>query len=340
MGPAYERARRGREPCPPGVRRLTGHRATVCEAGPVPEPTPARPSGHTGDGWVECRCGARHWGRYGAAGLLLWRRLPAQDGGEPAGSHEVVLQHRATWSHHGGTWGVPGGAIDPGETDVAAALREACEEAGILPADVRVRASHRLDHGDWTYTTVVAEASADLTPRVSDPESLAVAWVEEEAVRERPLLPAFADALPALSGLLGRRLVLVVDGANTMGARPDGWWRDRAAATVRLRDGLAALARDGLPADGLGLPGHAWYPDVVLVAEGRARGVPGLPGGGGLGALTVVDAPGEGDETILAEAQRHVRQGADVVVVTSDRELRRRVEVAGARTVGPRLVLR
>jgi len=297
----------------------------------VPEPTPAHRARRGGDGWVECRCGSRHWGRYGAAGLLLWRRLPA-------GSHAVVLQHRATWSHHGGTWGVPGGAIDPGETEVGAALREACEEAGIAPADVRVRASHRLDHGDWAYTTVVAEAATDLTPHVNDPESLEVAWVEEAALRDRPLLPAFADALPALSGLLGRRLVLVVDGANTMGARPDGWWRDRAAATVRLRDGLAGLARDGLPADGLGLPGHAWYPDVVLVAEGRARGVPGLPGDGG--GVTVVDAPGEGDETILGEARRHVDEGADVVVVTSDRELRRRVEAVGARTVGPRLVLR
>lgn len=305
---------------------------------------------------MECRCGSRHWGRYGAAGLLLWRpaglgagagpstdELPAGPSGGPhaadPGRYSVVLQHRALWSHHGGTWGVPGGAMDPGESDVDGALREAYEEAELAPAGLRVRASHRLDHGDWAYTTVVAEAVGTVEPRVSDPESVGVSWVGGAAVHDRNLLPAFADALPVLRDLLGRRLVLVVDGANTMGARPDGWWRDRAAATERLRDDLAALARTGVPAESFGLPGHRWYPEVVLVAEGRARGVAGRPAGDGLGGVDVVDAPGHGDDAILAEAVREVRAGGDVVVVTADRELRRRVEAAGARTAGPRLVL-
>ena len=34
--------------------------------------------------------------------------------------------------------------------------------------------------------------------------------------------------------------VLVVDVANLLGSRPDGWWRDRAGATRRLLDRLAA----------------------------------------------------------------------------------------------------
>src|SRR5690348_6784882 len=52
------------------------------------------------DGWTTCALGHRHWGRAGAAGLLLHR-----DGS--AGT-EVLLQLRAVWSHHGGTWGTPG----------------------------------------------------------------------------------------------------------------------------------------------------------------------------------------------------------------------------------------
>ncbi len=304
-----------------------------------PDPrSPHRP----GDGWVECRCGHRHWGRHGAAGLLLWRPL-----GEPAASsgprdphdYAVVLQHRALWSHHGGTWGLPGGAVDPGETDVEGALREAHEEAALRPSGMAVRASYRLEHPDWSYTTVVAEAVEEIEPRVSDPESLGVAWVEGAAVRDRRLLPAFADALPALRELVGRRLVLVVDGANTVGSRPDGWWRDRAAATARLRDELALLATDGLPAPRIGLPGHAWYPHVVLVAEGRGRGPAGTAAADGVGRVDVVDAPGEGDDEIAAQAERHVREGADVVVVTADRELRGRVEASGARVAGPSLVL-
>lgn len=303
-----------------------------------PDPRPTR---RAGDGWVECRCGQRHWGRHGAAGLLLWRpsRPTAQRGAADPGTYDLVLQHRALWSHHGGTWGLPGGAIDPDETPVVGALREAEEEAATPPSALAVRASYRLSHPDWSYTTVVAEALEPVEPRVSDPESLHVAWVSGAELRERELLPAFADALPELRALVGRRLVLVVDGANTMGSRPDGWWRDRRGATETLRDELAELAVAGLPAQEVGLPGHAWFPRVVLVAEGQARGVASVPAQDGVGGVEVVDAAGSGDEEIVAQAGRAVQAGADVVVVTADRELRRRVTAAGAGTAGPSLVL-
>ncbi|MDD9205221.1 hypothetical protein PU560_01925, partial [Georgenia sp. 10Sc9-8] len=64
-------------------------------------PPDARPRRQSGDGWVQCGCGAEHWGLNGAAGLMLWRAAADQ---EPS----LVLQHRALWSHHGGTWGLPG----------------------------------------------------------------------------------------------------------------------------------------------------------------------------------------------------------------------------------------
>ena len=70
----------------------------------VASPGPVRAST---DGWAFCSQGHRHWGRAGAAGLLLHR-----DGAE---GPEVLLQHRASWSHHGGTWGTPGGALHDGE---------------------------------------------------------------------------------------------------------------------------------------------------------------------------------------------------------------------------------
>jgi 8-oxo-dGTP diphosphatase len=156
--------------------------------------TPHRPR-HPGDGWVDCRCGHRHWGLCGAAGLLLAR--PAADG-RPV---TVLLQHRATWSHHGGTWGVPGGARHPDETAVQAALRETAEEAGVDPAAVRVVGEHLLDHVDWSYTTVLAVAVRDegtLDARPTDDESLAIVWVPLDEVPDRPLLPAFAEAWPGL----------------------------------------------------------------------------------------------------------------------------------------------
>ncbi|MFI5659017.1 NTP pyrophosphohydrolase [Streptomyces sp. NPDC051684] len=111
--------------------------------------------------------------------------------------------------------------------------------------------------------------------------------------------------------------LLVVDGANVVGSVPDGWWRDRRAAAERLRDRLAEYARE--------------HPDedVVLVLEGRARGVEPVPG------VRVENASGEGDDHIVAVAAR--AEGA-CVVVTADRELRRRVAELGASTVGPRAV--
>lgn len=297
-------------------------------------PPDSRSARRPGDGWVECRCGQRHWGRYGAAGLLLWKAdAPSPTGPEGTGVR-LVLQHRAHWSHFGGTWGLPGGAVDPDETAIEGALREAAEEAGIDSAGLEVRATYLLDHGDWSYTTVVAEATAPIEPKVCDPESLEVAWAPADSVEERELLPAFADAWPELREIAGRRLTLVVDAANTVGSRPDGWWRDRAGATERLRAELAVLARTGLPASSLDLPGHTWFPQIVLVTEGAARGITTEPG------VTVVPAAGSGDDEILAQAGLAAVNEDDVVVVTSDRELRRRVSTVGARTAGPSLVLR
>ena len=195
-------------------------------------------------------------------------------------------------------------------------------------------------------------------------------------------------------------VTLIVDGANVMGSRADGWWRDRAGAMARLHGELAALAARGIrgpvpgdpaaagnadaapqpgPADapepgsaGAPEPGPAsaperglagapaagsagvpeagsdgepeagqddaagrWYPQIVLVVEGRTRKVLSLvsaaPG------VQVVAARGEGDDEIADLAGRTPGQR---VVITADRELRRRVTAAGAAVTGPGWLLR
>ncbi|MFG1790269.1 NUDIX domain-containing protein [Nocardia sp. NPDC049149] len=145
-----------------------------------------------GDGWSRDPDGLRRWGRFGAAGLLL--RAPLAVGGSA-----VLMQHRAPWSHQGGTWALPGGARDSHETPVHAAVREAWEEAGINPADVRVR-SERVTASvpsGWTYTTVVADAVTTL-PTSRNRESSELAWIPEAEVDARLLHPGFAAAWPAL----------------------------------------------------------------------------------------------------------------------------------------------
>lgn len=152
-----------------------------------------------GDGWVQCGCGARHWGLHGAAGLLLIRR----DDASREVTH-VVLQHRASWSHFGDTWGIPGGARQPGESASAAALRESAEEALIPAHGVRVLGEHTVTHPDWSYVTVVAEELPGLTvvPGVGDSESADVRWVALADLAGLPLLPAFEAALPELLALV------------------------------------------------------------------------------------------------------------------------------------------
>ena len=146
---------------------------------------------HDGNGWVWCGRGHRHWGRYGAAGLLLLDRQAAAGGA-------VLLQHRAEWTANGGTWGVPGGARDSHETPVQAALRESAEEAGVRAAAVRVFGELVDDHGAaWSYTTVLAELVGPVE-LVGQAESRELRWVQPVDVEGLPLHPGFADTWPTL----------------------------------------------------------------------------------------------------------------------------------------------
>ena len=94
----------------------------------------------------------------------------------------ILLQHRAEWSHHGGTWGIPGGAIRQGEDAVAGALREANEEAGVPADSVTVLFTEILDLDFWSYTTVVVESSEVFEPVMGDSESEALAWISLDQV--------------------------------------------------------------------------------------------------------------------------------------------------------------
>jgi hypothetical protein len=159
-----------------------------------------------------------------------------------------------------------------------------------------------------------------------------------------------------------RAMVLVVDIANVMGSRPDGWWRDRAGAATRLMASLAPLVtaevsapdspsspdRSGRPEQpgSMGRPGSPEPPGhvdpsgpsvridrIVAVVEGRARTATAPA------ALHVVLAPADGDSTIVAVAEQ-VLAGAEVpLVVTADRGLRDRLP-AGSVVAGPSWLLR
>lgn len=115
---------------------------------------------------------------------------------------------------------------------------------------------------------------------------------------------------------------LVVDAANVVGSRPDGWWKDRPGAARRLHEQL--------------LLADTAYDVVVMVLEGAAKG--GVRAGRD-GHVLVVHARGSGDETIVAETRTAAERGDRVSVVTADRMLQARVQGVGAIALRPSWLL-
>jgi 8-oxo-dGTP diphosphatase len=131
----------------------------------------------------------------------------------------------------------------------------------------------------------------------------------------------------------------VVDVANVMGARADGWWRDRAGAALRLCQEVVALADHGIRADLMAGPlrdapadaAGQCFPSYVLVLEGQAREAAARISGSSP-RVRVVSAAGSGDDTIVSEV---AALDGSCLVVTADRELRRRCLDLGAAMAGP-----
>ncbi|MCL1898372.1 MAG: NUDIX domain-containing protein, partial [Micrococcales bacterium] len=297
-------------------------------------------SQNAGDGWQQCQvCDAFHWGVFGAAGLLVHR-----DG-------EVLLQLRAARTHQAGTWGLPGGARQNGESPTQAAIRESAEEIGLESQMIHLQWWGISDHQSWSYTTVVAEASPELHVRPSNWETAELRWVPvDQVANQEDLHPGFRRAWPQYKPWIGQQATLIVDAANVVGHRPDGWWKDRPAAATKLRDQLVTLASRGI-AD-VSLRGQAkspaspnqndstpflagWWPQIEMVVEGQANALTPVQG------VKVVKAPGEGDAEIAARAQLHLTAGlGPVVVATADRALAARIDQLGASVMPPGMLLR
>jgi len=145
-----------------------------------------------GDQWIYGPNGEKVWGAFGAAGVLVWNR----------DTDCVLLQLRAEWSHHGGTWGIPGGAMRKGESAREGALREAHEEAGVPEELLEAIDEFIIDLGFWSYTTVIARTTEHFEPVENDQESIDLQWVSRTAVEELELHPRFGQNWPHLRDLL------------------------------------------------------------------------------------------------------------------------------------------
>lgn len=150
----------------------------------------------SGDGFVTLPDGSRRWGRYGAAGILA-RHV----GVEEQPRYFVAL--RSPWCHHGGTWSIPGGALDQGESPLDGALREFEEEVGLALDEVEVAEVHEDDHGGWAYWTIVVDVAEPFdVPSSYGWETTECRWVPTDELAALELFGAFRSTLTRL-GVLG-----------------------------------------------------------------------------------------------------------------------------------------
>jgi 8-oxo-dGTP pyrophosphatase MutT (NUDIX family) len=143
------------------------------------------------DGYITCGLGHEHWGRAGAAGLLVVHT-------DDVGTSRFLLQHRAPAVHHGDTWSTPGGALHYHESAWDGAFREVREELTYLPSDLSPGPAVVDDHGGWRYTTIVVHASSPFTTAGTGWETgdAGYAWFTDEQITALPLHHGFAATWP------------------------------------------------------------------------------------------------------------------------------------------------
>src|ERR1035437_1147278 len=139
---------------------------------------------------VTCGRNHDHWGRYGAAGLLL-RHVDEQ------GTPRFLMTLRSPHVMSGNTWSIPGGARMKYEPPEAAAHREAHEELGPFQTQ-NVQHLHTNDHGGWAYHTVGADAPERFETSDLGWETDDTGWLHTREIDDLPLHPGFRESWNAL----------------------------------------------------------------------------------------------------------------------------------------------
>jgi 8-oxo-dGTP diphosphatase len=148
----------------------------------------------SGDGFITLADGSMRWGRYGAAGVLV--RHVGDDG------TWYFLARRSLHCHRGGTWAIPGGALDLGEEPIEGALREFGEEIGSQLDHFELGETHQDDHGGWSYWTVIIDVPQRFDPPTTlGWETAEARWVPDHELGQLELFDAFSSTLTRL-GLL------------------------------------------------------------------------------------------------------------------------------------------
>jgi 8-oxo-dGTP diphosphatase len=155
------------------------------------------------DLWFQCADGVERWGPLGAAGVLFRYE------------DRYYLIKRGAQTDHGGTWGIPGGAIDDGEDAREAAQREATEEVGYDGNWNEIGRYEARPAADWLYTTFVVAADEEFSAGSFNWEMDDEGWFTPDEMAQLSLHPGLREALPRLTAFASK---LASDGQL-----PPGW---------------------------------------------------------------------------------------------------------------------
>lgn len=134
--------------------------------------------------WSICKLGHVHSGSAGAAGIFF-RHVPQQ------GEHEYLLQLRSGAVDYPHTWGIPGGAIRPGETPEVTAKREAEEEIGPLPPHRLTGEQIQDCGGGWSFHMITADVASPFDA-LCGKETDATGWFTKGGMHDLTLHPGLA----------------------------------------------------------------------------------------------------------------------------------------------------
>jgi mutator protein MutT len=113
--------------------------------------------------------------------------------------NEFLLCQRPLSKRHGGLWEFPGGKVEPGETDEAAAKRELLEELGV---ELISASEIEFSAADSDSPYVIAFMPVSVRGAPSCTEHIAIRWGTPTELASLPLAPSDRRYV---DHLLGRR---------------------------------------------------------------------------------------------------------------------------------------
>lgn len=108
-----------------------------------------------------------------------------------------------------GTWGLPGGGVEPGEDEQEAAAREILEETGykIEKQELHLKQSYdkpfrSVHNNEILFTLFSLEVAEQFTPRLDPKEHTAYRWLTpQEAIALPNQIPGLSEVLKIAYGL-------------------------------------------------------------------------------------------------------------------------------------------